>query len=449
MYTPWFVSASEHETSSVDRRHGVSVGPVDIPSGSVGIRARGNGATVELEADAVHVHAISTDESEWIAPEDRTRQPIMGAMRLRNESDTTGLFGVQLAEPETELLALFISTEGAEVVEWRLEDELVVGSEMVVFTAGDSTGVAELLRLQRDPTSGRTIANQLRGCKGIVLIDHAEISTPLVQANLSDYQRDSGRDANRGRARVWSGIDSEQRTVAVVLDLQPFDQGGETAADPWMRDIHGWGRFSGDADRERLDYNSVVPWVADVLAGSNDQTRAHSLGSVPLAGPLFAGEPTLGDQTDSTDHHFVPLGVDVVPGLYRAHVVYDVKDWPRPGMLLLEIGQGRPTRWTSAPGVRERSNLVVADIGQMTLWCDTTPESLYDLEPVPRPRTGWSGAGGGIVVSGTTYGDGGVHAYVGVDAAGVPVAVVLDSAGLLGVPDDPEDLEDMSRRFSS
>ena len=152
-----------------------------------------------------------------------------------DEPKTSGLFGVKLAEPETERLALFISTEGAEVVEWRLEDEAGRRLEMVVFTAGDSTRRGRVLRLQRTRRRAGRSRTSFADAKDIVLIDHAEISTPSrpsESARTTSAITDATRTADA--PECGAGLTAEQRTVADGVDLQPV-RPGETAADPSMR----------------------------------------------------------------------------------------------------------------------------------------------------------------------------------------------------------------------
>ena len=424
-----------------------SLGELPLPSGLLLIQTHDRTATPDFSADAVRVHAITQDASEWIDPSDRTRQPVEGLWQLPVESRSDGIFGIQFAEQHCTLQAIVFDTGGAEVVEWRLHDELTVGSDLSSFSAGDAGGCSELERLEHDATLGESIKNQLRGCRGVMVIDHPDVSAPLLQVRLRPDPPGRQGDRNIGRARVWAGLNSERDTVAVALDLQPFDQSNDSDVAPWHRDVYGWGRFSDEVESARIDFAAPAPWTGQALAGANDETRLQSLGTVPLVGKLFAGEPSLGLRGGSVDHSFVPLGVEVVAGLYPISVVYDRESWPRPGMLLLEIGQGAPERWTVAPGLQDASNVVVADIGQMSMWCESTPESLYGVDAF-RARAAWDGTGGGIVVSRTTYGDGQVGAYVGVDAAGVPVAIALDAAGVLVMPEEPEEIDRMTKRFS-
>ena len=111
------------------------------------------------------------------------------------------------------------------------------------------------------------------------------------------------------------------------------------------------------------------------------------------------------------ERYSVPLGIEVAAGLYPSFALYSEEIGVRPAMLVLQLTSGIPRTWTTAPGVRGPINDVVAETGQMNIWCEHTPASLFHLD-TSVPRAAWDGGGGGIVASGTAFGDGGMGVHV-------------------------------------
>ena len=148
---------------------------------------------------------------------------------------------------------------------------------------------------------------------------------------------------------------------------------------------------------------------------------------MPLAGPCSRANEHWRSRPLTPPTSFRPTwGRRCAGSVSGARGLDHVEDWPRPGTLLLEIGQGRPTEVDVCPDpgeVEPRRGRHQTDPGVR----QTTPEENSTIEPVRRPEPlerGWRGHRR----SGTTYGDA-ACTHMSVSTRRSPEAVVLDSAG--------------------
>lgn len=452
MYEPWFRNC-QFSGPSADRGESpvaLAAGDLALRSGCLTVESKsGRSAEISTWTGDAKVSLIAESDHGWVPVEERRRQLIESRVRLRAQPQPQPLSGTVVADRPAEILAIALQSDSGEVSSWTLEDEIDARSFYSTnFEFGDSAALRELRLLTERPETGEALLHQLDGSDGLTLFDHPDVSAAFMRVSSDrHFPEVPWSFENTSRIRVWSGRDDRDNVTAVVLDLQPVDRHESRREDraPWLREVDGWARFSSTVDDARFDLGATAPWAWPILQFNPDKEIPRSvvqpLGTTPLRGELFAGEPLL-----PPSKYSVPLGIEVAAGLYPTFALYSEEIGMRSAMLVLQLASGIPRTWTTAPGVRGRTNDVVAETGQMNIWCEHTPESLFHIDISP-PRAAWDGGGGGIVGSGTAFGDGGVGVHVGLDWTGAPVLLVLDSAGLLVIPEDRDDYDSMSSRY--
>ena len=339
----------------------LSAGDLTLRSGCLSLGAK-SGASVEISTwtgDA-RVSLIANSDHGWVPVEERRRQLIESRVRLRAHPQPQPLNGTVVANTTSEVRAIALQSDGGEVSSWALEDEIDARSfYSTIFEFGDSAALREVRLLTERPDTGEALLHQLDGTDGLTLFDHPDVSTAFMRVRSNrHFSEVPWSFENTSRIRVWSGGDDQDQVTAVVVDLQPVDRDESHRDDrtPWLREVDGWAKFSSEVDSGRFDSDATAPWVWPILQFNPEENVPRSvvqrLGSTPLRGQLFAGEPFL-----PPERYSVPLGIEAAAGLYPSFALYSEEIGVRPAMLVLQLASGIPRTWTTAPGVRGRSEM--------------------------------------------------------------------------------------------